>query len=776
MSSDLSSNFLQIKFEMANGSGHKIYRFDGFSLDAEKLMLCSGDREIALPPKVIKTLAVMVEKQGEILSKDELIQSVWNDSVVEESNLSQNLYLLRKSLGKRPDGVPYIETLRRRGYRFTGEASLLNTAPAVPPNPNEPAVSRRYGVERRGNVVALVDWKEAEPLPSAAPAAIVKSPAGPRNAVAAVALAVFVLSAAAGLYWFSGRGETTEGNGELTSVRLTNGLIPLEATISPDGKYFVYHEVDGGLYRMWLQQTGHSTRVEVIPASHRRLLSKTFSPDGQFIYYLSLDVPGDPWSLYRVPTLGGPTKKILNDTSSYVSFSPDGLEMVFYRYNPKKTLNQYIISPSDGGGAERVLYSWDDERTVGGNPAWSPDGKIIAFGERSFQGTSVGHCSLVAIPAKGGLPTPISAEEWGNCGRLEWSQDGGGLYMIGTKMADYEFLRRDIPYYIPYPQGRSRRLTNDQDRHQWYSLGVTKDGSVITVPFNRASQIWVMDPSGDSRSAVQISSGLADGRPGIAPMADGRIAYVTRTGDSLNIWSMNQDGSGQMQLNIAPYFVEEVRSGGGGRYLVFSARQDRFQHLFRMNTDGTDVRQLTSGSSYEIDSSLSHDGKWVAYGSHFFVDDRAEHSLWKTPIEGGEPVYLNRKDCSRPHFSPDDSLLSCITENDKEILIISSDDGSLIRSLTALPHSALNFGARWTPDGKAVVYIDSNDVGISNLWLQPIDGSPPKRLTDFTTGTMYHFAYSVDGSRLFVARGQQIRDAVLIRRSDGTGQEIRARK
>ena len=173
MSSELSSNFLQFSIGMGNSREHKIYRFDGFKLDADKMMLYSGEREVTLPPKVIKTLAVLVENQSEILSKGELIEAVWSGSIVEESNLSQYLYLLRKTLGKRSDGAPYIETLRRRGYRFTGDAVLVRDEQTKAPEARkEVAVSSRHrDVERRGNVLALVDWKEAEPEhPSPAPA------------------------------------------------------------------------------------------------------------------------------------------------------------------------------------------------------------------------------------------------------------------------------------------------------------------------------------------------------------------------------------------------------------------------------------------------------------------------------------------------------------------------------------------------------------------------------------------------------------------------------
>ena len=162
MSLDLTSDFLQNKFAMPEASKNGMYTFDRYKLDAEKLMLYRDEIEIKLPPKVVKTLAVLIEHRGSILSKDELIEKVWSDSIVEESNLSQNLYVLRKSLGSRPDGSPYIETLRRRGYRFTADVQLVERSSDLLNGSQAPAPRPSVGVERRGNVLRLVDWSAAQ--------------------------------------------------------------------------------------------------------------------------------------------------------------------------------------------------------------------------------------------------------------------------------------------------------------------------------------------------------------------------------------------------------------------------------------------------------------------------------------------------------------------------------------------------------------------------------------------------------------------------------------
>jgi len=95
-----------------------VYEFGIFRLDtAERVLLRSG-RVVPLTPKVFDTLALLVQKSGHVVGKDELMNEVWPDSFVEESNLTQNIFILRKVLGVSPDGRPFIETVSKRGYRF----------------------------------------------------------------------------------------------------------------------------------------------------------------------------------------------------------------------------------------------------------------------------------------------------------------------------------------------------------------------------------------------------------------------------------------------------------------------------------------------------------------------------------------------------------------------------------------------------------------------------------------------------------------------------------
>jgi TolB-like protein len=106
-----------------------IYEFGDFSLNAPERLLLREGQAVALKPKVLDLLLILVQNSGHIIEKDVLIKQVWPDSFVEESNLTVNISVLRKVLGKSKDGKAYIENISKRGYRFVAKVIVSEPAP-----------------------------------------------------------------------------------------------------------------------------------------------------------------------------------------------------------------------------------------------------------------------------------------------------------------------------------------------------------------------------------------------------------------------------------------------------------------------------------------------------------------------------------------------------------------------------------------------------------------------------------------------------------------------
>jgi TolB-like protein/DNA-binding winged helix-turn-helix (wHTH) protein len=133
---------------------NRLYEFGPYQVDPQKLQLWRNGTAIPLPPKAAEILLVMLARSGETVSKDELMRSVWPDSYVEESNLTQNIFLLRKALGQTAQDSSYIITLPGKGYRFVADVRQIDNGPPapvavavddLPARPEEPAVAGSAG-------------------------------------------------------------------------------------------------------------------------------------------------------------------------------------------------------------------------------------------------------------------------------------------------------------------------------------------------------------------------------------------------------------------------------------------------------------------------------------------------------------------------------------------------------------------------------------------------------------------------------------------------------
>src|SRR5262245_65822782 len=149
------------------------YEFGPFHLDPSERRLTREGQVMPLTPKVFDTLLLFIENSNLLLTKDEMIGRLWPDSFVEESNLAQNVSMLRRALGEQPNGKPYIETVPKRGYRFTAEVRLRSE--------EQPAVARGesaftpFGPERAGAFE-----RRANEAPELTPAPI-SQPSGPQE-------------------------------------------------------------------------------------------------------------------------------------------------------------------------------------------------------------------------------------------------------------------------------------------------------------------------------------------------------------------------------------------------------------------------------------------------------------------------------------------------------------------------------------------------------------------------------------------------------------------
>jgi len=532
-----------------------------------------------------------------------------------------------------------------------------------------------------------------------------------------------------------------------------------EVSISPDGKYVVCAALDAGQQSsLWVRQISTDSLVQIVPPQKGFFDATTFSPDGELIYYVGgFERDKFALTLYRIPVLGGSSVKVLEHVDGAITFSPDGKQFAFVRINQDEMA--LMVANTDGSGQPKSIVVRKQPDYFSTDAAsWSPDGKRIAVGVGSA--TGAGYMTVMEIPIGGGTPKPIGTERWAGVSRVIWLGDGSGLIM--TAQPEFSSLGTQV-WFLPYPSGQVRRITNDLNGYGGVSLGLTADSSTIaTIQQTNTANIWVTAPNEDENRAKEVARHSVLG--GLSWTPEGKIVYSTRTGENWDIWIMNADGSTNKQLTADAYIDQQPSGSPDGRYIVFRSNRAGNWNIWRMDLDGGNLRQLTEGSAADGLPVCSPDGRSVV----FMSTRSGKFTVWKVPIEGGVPSQITDSLSYAPTVSPDGKLIAygyidSQANQRPKLAIIPFEGGAPVKTLdfpsTAFPEG----GFSWMPDGRAIGYIDTRSGSIQNLWALPLDGGAPKQLTNFKSKFTEGFALSRDGKQIAVNRATNTNEIVLIK-------------
>lgn len=547
-------------------------------------------------------------------------------------------------------------------------------------------------------------------------------------------------------------GSTAQPFGQMKVTRLTSTGNASWAAISPDGRYLVHVTGGAGKQSLLLRHIATGSDKEIVTSNGDDFSWVTFSPDGSYVLYCRVDSGAYP--LYQVPVLGGPPKKLISeDADTPPTFSPDGKRFAIVRGQPQAGEVSLVLANADGT-AEQPLRKYklsDFAPTVWPFPSWSPDGETIAFAHRTRElGERV--TNVVTISVKDGTEKRITSQRWALIGALAWLADGSALIITAADPESYP--SRQI-WYVSYPGGEARRITNDANNY--LGLNLTADSTALAaVEAEQTSKVWIA-PNGDAAQATQLTSNRSDGILGVAFTPDGRIVYTSSARAYQDLWIMNADGSDQRQLTTDAKGNSGPVVSSDGRYIVFASNRAGTLNIWRMDIDGGNPKQLTSGSRDQRPA-LSPDGQSVFYTAN----ESEKQSVRKVPIAGGDSMQLTDYSAASPIVSPDGKQILCgfIDEVKRRwsLAIIPIEGGPPIKTFDISP---LQARFQWDPDGRAFLYTVTRD-GVTNIWRQPLDGGPAKQMTDFKSDQIFRFSWSSDGKQLVMARGAVSSDVVLI--------------
>jgi Tol biopolymer transport system component/DNA-binding winged helix-turn-helix (wHTH) protein len=729
----------------------QVYEFNEFRLDAARRQLLREGELVPLYSKAFDLLLLLVESRGRDLSKDEILDRVWPGQELEESNLTVNISAVRRALGEKAAQPRFLVTIPGRGYRFVGNVREVDD--------NHQRVI--IETETISQVVVEEDVDDpdstsAELNSSAEPRQLAAAPSRTRLtqpwAVAGLTLvAVAVISAAVyGVVRF--RSSRAAGNhfNQIKFRQLTNDGLNAYAAISPDGKFFVYSNIQKGMNSLQLASLDGQTSVQLREPTYVPFRGIQFAPDGGSIYYVASSEAHD--ELYRLPTLGGVPVRLREDVPWYFSIAPDNKRIAFLKYIDGGKRTSVIVSNVDGS----------DERTVSTVPinrnwttyclAWGPDGKTIALGG-SREGDPT-QTFLWVLSVDTGEIKQLSTRPWKTIGRISWLKDGSGILTIAADPGPDEGSQI---WMVAYPSGDVRRVVNDLNTYD-YVLDVAADSNTaLTSTHRQINNIWVASTN-DLRGARQITFGSLsreDGLLGLDWTPDHKIVYTSGNAQSESIWIMDADGSNRKALT-PPGAIDTVPSvTADGRFIVFHSERKDAKEIWRTNIDGSDPKQLTKCGD-NFDPTVSPDGKWVIYRSNC---DGGR--LWRVNINGGEAKRIINNAASWPWISPDSKFIACqyATDDGKtEVAVLSIDGGPPLKLFEAPPLANFRYAIRWTADGKAITYRDWGQ----GLWRQPLEGGAPERVVGLPDEKIYSNSWSRDGKLFAFTRGVEMRDVILI--------------
>ncbi len=349
--------------EIAENKG-VIYEFGKFVLDPQERVLSLEGKPIHLTDKVFETLLLLVQQNGRLLTKDEMMASIWDESFVEESNLAKNISRLRKILNT--DGGQLIETLPRRGYRFLANVNEINGETSL-------LVHRQLRVK-----VSKTIENGKEPKALNYPALLDSPVKKPRLKITWIigGFTVLLLTGIFFIYNFPISNKPAKSDGP---TNLTNNLEDDDLPAwSPDGSKVAFTSNRDGMGEIYVMSSDGSGVTRLTFTSAREGAA-TWSPDGKKIAFDS-ERDGNT-EIYIMDADGSKQSRLtFNPTSDVgpVSFSPDGKRIAFAR-NAAGGLAvfNYDIYTMNADGSDVKQLTTDPGYDA--EPMWSPDGSRILF-------------------------------------------------------------------------------------------------------------------------------------------------------------------------------------------------------------------------------------------------------------------------------------------------------------------------------------------------------------------------------------------------------------
>jgi Tol biopolymer transport system component/DNA-binding winged helix-turn-helix (wHTH) protein len=580
---------------------------------------------VRIQQQPLQVLRLLLEADGRVVSRDELRAALWPEETFVDFEHSVNTAVkkLRKALEDSVQNPKFIETVPKVGYRFLVPVEWA-TEPDNRSHNDLPTPIRQEKASQVEGGNRLRTSRSALRM----------------TLIAAGAIALLLLYRSSLL-----RPKAPDPSISLAVTSLGEKYSP---SLSPDGKQlaFAWNGGTGLHFSVYVkvigtEQTIRLTRQESID------FNPVWSPDGLYIAFCRIK-KGDT-GIYMVPALGGAERKI-RDTHWEVrdfdqvfwyfgrlSWSPDGKLLAFSdRTSSSEPTSIYLLS----------LDSLSTQRLTSPglpgdyNPVFSPESQTLAF-NRGSQGVT----SIYTMPVTGGkerLLTSGSQFGWG----LAWTSDGRDIVFGRAGW----LARSGWIWKISAHGGEPQRLQFGQEGTE-----PSIRGSRL-VYARQVSNLNIWRKQLDSRHSFPadrlLSSTAIESGPQYSPDGSSIVFESTRSG-SYEIWICRSDGTNLVQLTHFNNVTGTPRWSPDGQEIAFDSRASGNADIFVMDSQGGSLRKLTNETSADVVPSWSRDGRWI-----YFASERSGRwEVWKMPSAGGPAVQMTRHGGYGAFEAPDGKFL-----------------------------------------------------------------------------------------------------------------------
>jgi Tol biopolymer transport system component/DNA-binding winged helix-turn-helix (wHTH) protein len=665
------------------GSSNSSIHFGRFAVDLRAGELRKEGRRIRLQEQPLQILALLLERRGKAVSREELRTKLWpTDTFVDfDHGVNSAIARLRGALHDSAERPKYIETVGRRGYRFIG--TIEEQVDVLPPTLGTVADSRPQSVE---SVV--------------------------RKKFLPIFLGVGLFAVGAWLY-SSWRADVTPT--PLRVVPVTS--LPDRAecpAFSPDGTHvaFARHTDSPGLSGIYIQQIGSEDLLQVTRATMD--WCPVWSPDGSSLAFSRY---GDQeHSVYLASTLGGGERKLYSGMPAGppLDWSPDGKSIAFSVARP--AYNSFNISLLTVETLETHELSEPPAGYQDWGPAFSPDGKQLAF-VRANGTLNKGEVFL--MPAAGGSARRLTVDNAHITSPPSWTRDGKSILFSSTRSGLPTVWRMSAAGGTPV---------------QITQVGVKAFGPRVAPTGHRlafeqdmgSSSLWSLELNDGGKKKLRRQVTASKGRNSDAQISpDGtKVVFVSDRTGSGEIYICNENGSNLLQLTNfgspqtpeRPRSPERPRWSRDGQKIVFDATIGEYGAIFVMQANGGLPRPLSNQASDNLNPSWSRDGDWI-----YFTSNRSgQWQIWKMPSEGGQAIQVTTGGGFAAVESADgESIYYAKTSSDPDIWRMRLEDR---QEAAVAPRLHTQQWTGWTLTDKGIFFVREG----------PIQG-PTLRFLDFAT-------------------------------------------